>query len=89
MFYLMMNSTHFIYGYMVSDALPPHGLLFPISSKIPDRIAHTIFVTPVVEHRLEQEIAESTTQGCVIKLIRVYSRRLCDKAHYSLQQKAV
>ena len=41
---------------------PPHGLLFPISSKgsfictIPhDRMAHTTaFVTPVVEHWLEQ-----------------------------------
>ena len=41
-FHLMMLSTHFIYGYMVSDhsdsesgkLLPPlHGLLFPISSK--------------------------------------------------------
>ena len=47
MFYLMMHSTHFIYGYMASDIimvkdcsdsergnpLPPHGLHFPISSK--------------------------------------------------------
>ena len=45
MFYLSMHSTHFIYGYMVSDMvkdhsdserrnpLPPHWLLFPISSK--------------------------------------------------------
>ena len=47
MFYLTTHSTHFIYGYMVSDIimvkdhsgserenlLPPHGLLFPISSK--------------------------------------------------------
>ena len=38
------------------NPLPPHRLLFPISSKgsfictIPDRIAHTTaFVTPVVE----------------------------------------
>ena len=42
------------------NLLPPHGLLFPISSKgsficiIPDRIIHTTaFVTPVVEHWLE------------------------------------
>ena len=46
MFYLMMHSTHFIYGYMVSDMvkdhsdsergnpLPPHGLLILISSKV-------------------------------------------------------
>ena len=46
MFYLTTHSTHFIYGYMASDImgkdhydsekgnpLPPHRLLFPISSK--------------------------------------------------------
>ena len=45
MFYLMTHSTHFIYGYMVSDMvkdhsdsekgnpLPPDRLLFPIKSK--------------------------------------------------------
>ena len=44
MFYLTTHSTHFIYGYMASDIMvlsdrdggnpqPPHGLLFPISSK--------------------------------------------------------
>ena len=64
-----------LYGvrYMVKDhsdsergnPLPPHGLLFPISSKgsficiIPDRITHTTaFVTSVVEHWLEREIAQ-------------------------------
>ena len=72
-FYLTMHSTHFIYGYMVKDhsdsekgnPLPPHRLPFTINSKgsfiytIPDRIAHTTaFVTPVVEHWLEQEIAQ-------------------------------
>ena len=43
------------------NPLPPHGLLFPINSKgsfictIPDRIAHTTaFVTPVVEHWLNE-----------------------------------
>ena len=46
------------------NPLPPHRLLFPISSKgsficiIPDRIAHTTaFVASVVEHWLEREIA--------------------------------
>ena len=46
------------------NLLLPHGLLFPISNKgsficiIPDRITHTTaFVTPVVEHWLEREIA--------------------------------
>ena len=77
MFYLTTHSTHFIYGYLASgiwlrtiqiargNPLPPHGLLFPISSKgsfictIPDRIAHTTaFVIPVVEHWLEREIAQ-------------------------------
>ena len=43
-FYLTMHSTHFVYCYMASDVMvkdhsdsergiPPHGLLFPISSK--------------------------------------------------------
>ena len=47
------------------NPLLPHGLLFLIDSKgsfictIPDRIAHTTaFVTPVVEHWLEREIAQ-------------------------------
>ena len=75
MFYLTTNSTHFIYGYMASDIwlrtiqiaregnpLPPHGLLFPISSNgsfiSTDRITHTTaFVAPVVQHWLEIEIA--------------------------------
>ena len=48
------------------NPLPPHRLLFPINSKgflictiHTDRIAHTTtFVTPVVEHWLEREIAQ-------------------------------
>ena len=47
------------------NPLPPNRLLFPINSKgsfictIPHRIAHTTaFVTPVVEHWLEREIAQ-------------------------------
>ena len=47
------------------NPLLPHRLLFLINSKgsfictIPDRIAHTMaFVTPVVEHWLEREIAQ-------------------------------
>ena len=47
------------------NPLLPQGLLCLINSKgsficiIPDRIAHTTaFVTPVVEHWLEQEIAQ-------------------------------
>ena len=43
------------------NPLPPHRLLFPISSKgsfiCTDRIIHTTaFVTPVVEHWLERQI---------------------------------
>ena len=65
MFYLTTHSKHFILrlygvGHMVKDhsdsergnPLPPHGLLFPINSTIPHRIAHTTaFVTPVMEHQ--------------------------------------
>ena len=47
------------------NPLPPPRLLFPISSKgsficiIPDRITHTMaFVTPVVDHWLEWDIAQ-------------------------------
>ena len=45
------------------NLLPPHGLLFPISSNdsfiCTDRITHTTaFVTPVVEHWLEREIPQ-------------------------------
>ena len=47
------------------NLLLPHGLIFPISSKgfymhhPIDRIKHTTaFVTPVVEHWMEREIAE-------------------------------
>ena len=48
------------------NPLPPHGLLFPINSKVffnmlnpIDRITHTTaFVTPVVRHWLEREIAQ-------------------------------
>ena len=74
MFYLTTHLTHFIYGYMASDImvkyhsdsergnpLPPLGILFLISSKgsFIDRITHTTaFVTPVVEHWVEREIAQ-------------------------------
>ena len=69
-FYLRLYGV----GHMVKDhsdsekgnPLPPHGLLFPINSKgyfymhhPTDRITHTtVFVTPVVEHWLEREIAQ-------------------------------
>ena len=48
------------------NLLPPHGLLFPINNQgffymhhPTDRMAHTTaFITPVVEHWLEWEIAQ-------------------------------
>ena len=47
------------------NPLPPHRLLLSINNNgsfictIPDRIAHTTaFVTPVVEHWLEREVAQ-------------------------------
>ena len=40
------------------NPLPPHGLLFPISSKGSFIVHTTVFVTPVVEHWLEREIAQ-------------------------------
>ena len=39
------------------NLLPPHRLLFPISSKGSFICTYTYFVTPVVEHWLEREIA--------------------------------
>ena len=79
MFYLTSHSTHFIYGYMVSDIwlrtilivreetrCRHIGYSFRLAARVlkyvhhpTDRIAHTTaFVTPVVEHWLEREIAQ-------------------------------
>ena len=68
-FYLRLYGVrHMVKDHSDSDKgnlLTPHGLLFPIISKdyficiIPDRIIHTTaFVTPVMEHWLEREIAQ-------------------------------
>ena len=67
MFNLTTHSTHFIYGYMVSDMVKNcsdsergnslQGLCYMHHPT--DRIAHIMaFVTPVVEHWLEREIAQ-------------------------------
>ena len=62
-----MHLTHFTYGYMVKDhsdsergnPLPPHGQGFFNMHHSTDRITHTMaFVTPVMEHWLEREIAQ-------------------------------
>ena len=73
MFYLTMHSTHFIYGYMASDIWLSTilmvrkeircrhiGYSFRLAARVlTERIAHTMaFVTPVVEHWLEREIAQ-------------------------------
>ena len=68
MFYLTTHSTHFIYGYMASDIWLRTVLIvrketrcrhIGYSFRLTDRIAHTTaFVTPVVEHWLEREIAQ-------------------------------
>ena len=68
-FYLLLYGVrHMVKDHSDSkrgNPLPPHRLLFPITSKgsficiIPDRIIHTTaFVTPVVEHWLERKIAQ-------------------------------
>ena len=62
-------------GHMVKDRsdsergnpLPPDGLLFLISSK-GSFICTTAFVTPVMEHWLEREIALSSDASTSIKL---------------------
>ena len=62
-----MVKWHQIYGKELFRQMPPpHGLLFPISSmgffymhNSTDRTPHTMaFVTPVVEHWLEQDITQ-------------------------------
>ena len=69
-FYLRLYGIkHMVKDHSDSDRgnpLPPYGQLFPINSKgsfymhhPTDRITHTMaFVTPVVEHWLEREIAQ-------------------------------
>ena len=68
-FYLQLYGVrHMVKDHSDSEKgnpLPPHRLLLSINSKgsfictIPDRITHTTaFVTPVVEHWLEREIAQ-------------------------------
>ena len=74
MFYLTTHSTHFIYGYMVSDILLRTilivrketrcrhiGYSYRLTARVllyaPSHRHTTAFVTPVVEHWLEREIA--------------------------------
>ena len=87
----MTHSTHFIYCYIAShmvkdhsdsergNLLPPHGLLFPISSKITHT---TAFVTPVVEHWLEREIAQWVHhEGSIRRHIAPWANTLTTELH--------
>ena len=67
MFYVTTHTTHFIYGYMASDIWLRTNLIVRKETRCRhidysfrlDRVAHTTaFVTPVVEHWLEQELAQ-------------------------------
>ena len=72
MFYLTTHSTHFIYGYMATTQIAREetrcrhiGYSFRLAPRVlymhhpTDRIIHTTaFVTLVVEHWLEREIAQ-------------------------------
>ena len=99
----LFNNTFYLrlYGvrHMVKDhsdskrgnLLPPHGLLFPISSNgsfictIPDRIAHTgttAFVIPVLEHWLEREIAQWIHhEGSIWRPIVLWANALTTELH--------
>ena len=68
MFYLTTHSTHYVYGYIASDsekkpAAPNMSYSFWIAGTIilyasSHRQDNMAFVTPVVEHWLEREIAQ-------------------------------
>ena len=65
MFYLTTHSTHIEYRYMVSDMVKDHSYSETGEQGVfymhhpTKRIAHTTaFITPVVEHWLEHEIAQ-------------------------------
>ena len=67
-YYRLYGVRHMVKDHSDSERGNPLPPLFPISSKgsvictIPDKIVHTmVFVTPVVEHWLEQEIAQWST----------------------------
>ena len=92
-FYLQLYGVrHMVKDHSDSERgnlLPPHGLLFPISSKgsficiIPDRMTHTTaFVTPVVEHWLEREIAQWVHhEGSIRQSITPWANALTMELH--------
>ena len=97
-FYLLLYGVrHMVKDHSDSERgnpLPPlHGLLFPISSKFflymhhpIDRIAHTTaFVTPVVKHWLEREIAQWVhREGSIRRPIAPLSNALTTQQHLAL-----
>ena len=105
MFYLTTLNTFYLslYGikHMVKDhtdskrrnLLPLHGLLFPISSSkgsficiIPQTMA---FVTPVVEHWLEREIAQGIHQeGLIRRPIAPWANSLTTELHLAPKEPA-
>ena len=77
-FYLRLYGVrHMVEDHSESERgnpLPSHGLLFPTSSKCSFRciIPHTTaFVTPVMEHWLEREIAQSVHEGSIRRPIEL------------------
>ena len=72
MFYLTTHSTHFTYGYMASDiwlrtilivrketSCRHKGYSFRLTARVLlYALSNTAFITPVVEHWLEREIAQ-------------------------------
>ena len=92
MFYLTTHSTHFIYSYMASDIWLRTILIvrketrcrhIGYSYRLTARIMHTTaFVTPVVEHWMEREIAQWVYMD--YKLMQVVWSdiwNLCSKLH--------
>ena len=81
------------------NLLPPHRLLFPISSKgyfymhhPTDRIAHTTaFVSPVVEHWLEREIHITRSVVMINKLLHIITIKteIIINYIYSLQSQSL
>ena len=82
------------------NPLPPHGLLFPISSKQQglfymhrptDMITHTTaFVTPVVEHWLEQELAQWVhNEGLIRPPIASWANALTMELHLAPYKTAI
>ena len=72
------------------NPLPPHGLVFPISSKVffymlhpTDRIAHnTAFVIPVVDHWLEREIDQWVHhEGSIRRPIAPWANAITTELH--------